>query len=76
MEGFEKSMLEACKEADIAVTATGNKDIITGAHFEVLKDRLSFVTLATLTTKLMLLGLTTTTDLLKKKSAISRQVHC
>ena len=40
MEGFEvKSMLEACKEADIAVTATGNKDIITGAHFEVLKDK-------------------------------------
>ncbi len=40
MEGFEvKSMLEACKEVDIAVTATGNKDIITGAHFEVLKDK-------------------------------------
>ena len=40
MEGYEvKSMLEACKEADIVVTATGNKDIITGAHFEVLKDK-------------------------------------
>tara|TARA_B000000532_G_scaffold176042_1_gene142758 strand:+ start:1563 stop:2882 length:1320 start_codon:yes stop_codon:yes gene_type:complete len=40
MEGFEvKSMLEACKEADIVVTATGNKDIITGAHFEAMKDK-------------------------------------
>jgi adenosylhomocysteinase len=40
MEGFEvKSMIEACKEADIVVTATGNKDIITGDHFEVMKDK-------------------------------------
>jgi adenosylhomocysteinase len=40
MEGFEvKPMLEACAEADIIVTATGNKDIITGAHFEALKDK-------------------------------------
>ena len=40
MEGFEvKTMLEACAEADIIVTATGNKDIITGAHFEALKDK-------------------------------------
>ena len=40
MEGFEvKSMLDACKEADIVVTATGNKDIITGAHFEAMKDK-------------------------------------
>ena len=40
MEGFEvKSMLAACEEADIVVTATGNKDIITGAHFEAMKDK-------------------------------------
>ncbi len=40
MEGFEvKPMLEACAEADIVVTATGNKDIITGAHFEAMKDK-------------------------------------
>lgn len=40
MEGFEvKSMLDACKKADIVVTATGNKDIITGAHFEAMKDK-------------------------------------
>jgi len=40
MEGFEvKSMLDACLEADIIVTATGNKDIITGAHFEAMKDK-------------------------------------
>jgi len=40
MEGFEvKPMLDACAEADIVVTATGNKDIITGAHFEALKDK-------------------------------------
>jgi adenosylhomocysteinase len=40
MEGFEvKSMIDACEEADIVVTATGNKDIITGAHFESMKDK-------------------------------------
>ena len=40
MEGFEvKPMLAACSEADIIVTATGNKDIITGAHFEAMKDK-------------------------------------
>ncbi|MGB1076222.1 MAG: adenosylhomocysteinase [Flavobacteriales bacterium] len=40
MEGFEvKKMMEAVEEADIVVTATGNKDIITGAHFERMKDK-------------------------------------
>jgi adenosylhomocysteinase len=40
MEGFEvKPMLDACAEADIVVTATGNKDIITSAHFENMKDK-------------------------------------
>ena len=32
-------MLEACAESDIVVTATGNKDIITSAHFENMKDK-------------------------------------
>jgi adenosylhomocysteinase len=40
MEGFEvKTMDEAVKEADIVVTATGNKDIIVGRHFENMKDK-------------------------------------
>ena len=40
MEGFEvKKMVDAVKEADIIVTATGNKDIITQAHFESMKDK-------------------------------------
>ena len=40
MEGYEvKPMLDACAEADIVVTATGNKDIITSAHFENMKDK-------------------------------------
>jgi adenosylhomocysteinase len=38
MEGFEvKRMDDAVKEADIVVTATGNKDIVTGRHFENMK---------------------------------------
>jgi adenosylhomocysteinase len=38
MEGFEvKKMDTAIKEADIIVTATGNKDIIVGRHFENMK---------------------------------------
>ena len=40
MEGFEvKKMDDAVKEADIVVTTTGCKDIITGKHFLALKDK-------------------------------------
>ncbi|WP_215222871.1 adenosylhomocysteinase [Echinicola shivajiensis] len=40
MDGFEvKKMIGAAAEADIVVTATGNKDIITGEHFKVMKDK-------------------------------------
>jgi adenosylhomocysteinase len=40
MEGFEvKKMKDAIPEADIIVTATGNKDIIYGEHFEIMKDK-------------------------------------
>ncbi len=40
MEGFEvKRMDDAIKEADIVVTATGNKNIITGRHFQAMKDK-------------------------------------
>ncbi len=40
MDGFEvKKMDDAVKEADIVVTATGNKDILTGRHFENMKDK-------------------------------------
>jgi adenosylhomocysteinase len=40
MDGFEvKKMINAVSEADIVVTATGNKDIIKGQHFELMKDK-------------------------------------
>ncbi len=40
MDGYEvKPMGEAISEVDIVVTATGNKDIIKGEHFEKLKDK-------------------------------------
>ena len=40
MEGFEvKKMIDAVAECDIIVTATGNKDIITGEHFKRMKDK-------------------------------------
>ncbi len=40
MSGYEvKPMATAVKEADIIVTATGNKDIIRGEHFEAMKDK-------------------------------------
>ena len=39
MDGYEvKPMDKACQEADIIVTATGNKDIVVGRHFESVKD--------------------------------------
>lgn len=40
MDGFEvKPMSKAVQEADIVVTATGNKDIIRGEHFRKMKDK-------------------------------------
>lgn len=40
MEGYEvKRMDDAVKEADIIVTATGNKDIIIDRHFKAMKDK-------------------------------------
>ena len=40
MDGFEvKKMINAVSEADIIVTATGNKNIISGEHFKLMKDK-------------------------------------
>jgi len=40
MEGFEvKKFLDAVPEADIVVTATGNKDIVTEEAFRLMKDK-------------------------------------
>ncbi|UZR94609.1 adenosylhomocysteinase [Chondrinema litorale] len=40
MDGFEvKKMANAVPRANIVVTATGNKDILTGEHFKLMKDK-------------------------------------
>lgn len=40
MDGFAvKKMDNAVAEADIVVTTTGNKDIVKGRHFEMMKDK-------------------------------------
>ena len=40
MDGFEvKKMIDAVKEADIIVTASGCRDLITEAHFRLMKDK-------------------------------------
>ena len=40
MDGFEvKKMIDAVKEADIIVTASGCRDLITGEHFKNMKDK-------------------------------------
>jgi adenosylhomocysteinase len=40
MDGFEvKKMIDAVKEADIIVTASGCRDLITGEHFKIMKDK-------------------------------------
>ncbi|HMH34890.1 MAG TPA: adenosylhomocysteinase [Puia sp.] len=40
MDGFEvKKMIDAVKEADIVVTASGCRDLITEKHFRLLKDK-------------------------------------
>ncbi|MGN7164379.1 adenosylhomocysteinase [Paenibacillus cellulositrophicus] len=39
MDGFEvMPMLEAAKHGDFFVTVTGNRDVITGEHYDVMKD--------------------------------------
>ncbi len=39
MDGFEvKKMIDAVKEADIVVTASGCRDLIRGDHFKLMKD--------------------------------------
>ncbi len=40
MDGFEvKKMANAIPRADIVVTATGNKDVVSGKHFELMNDK-------------------------------------
>ena len=40
MEGYQvMKFADAVKEADIIVTATGNRDIVTGEHFKSMKDK-------------------------------------
>jgi adenosylhomocysteinase len=40
MDGFEvKKMIDAVKEADIVVTASGCRDLISGKHFKLMKDK-------------------------------------
>ena len=40
MDGFEvKKLVNSLPEANIVVTATGNKDIVTGEHFKLMKDK-------------------------------------
>jgi adenosylhomocysteinase len=40
MDGYEvKKMIDAVKESDIIVTASGCRDLITGAHFKLMKDK-------------------------------------
>ena len=40
MDGYEvKKMVDAIPRADIVVTATGNKDIIRGEHFQLMHDK-------------------------------------
>ncbi len=52
MEGFDvKTVEQAIGEADIVVTTTGNRDIITLAHMKAMKDQASWATSATSTTR-------------------------
>jgi len=40
MDGYEvKKMIDAVKEGDIIVTASGCRDLITGDHFRLMKDK-------------------------------------
>ncbi len=40
MDGFAvKKMTNAIPEADIVITATGNRDIVTAEHFKLMKDK-------------------------------------
>ena len=57
MDGFEvKKMNTVISNADIVVTATGNKDILKEQHFKLMKIKLLSVTLAILIMRLIWLG--------------------
>ena len=52
MEGFDVVTVEdAIETADIVITATGNKDIITLDHMKAMKDKAILATSATSTTR-------------------------
>jgi len=45
MDGFQVTTLEeALPYADIVITATGNKDIVTVAHMQMMKHQASWAT--------------------------------
>ena len=40
MDGFEvQKMVNAIPRADIIITATGNKNVVTGPHFKIMRDK-------------------------------------
>ncbi len=40
MDGFEvRKMVQAVPRADIIITATGNKNVVTGEHFRIMRDK-------------------------------------
>ena len=40
MDGYEvKKMVDAVREADIVITATGNRDVVSKEHFRLMKDK-------------------------------------
>ena len=40
MDGFPvKKMIDAVKNSDIIITATGNKNVVSKEHFELAKDK-------------------------------------
>ncbi len=40
MDGFEvQKMVNAIPRADIIITATGNKNVVTGSHFKIMRDK-------------------------------------
>ena len=57
MDGYEvKKINTVIENMDIVITATGNKNILTGEHFLKMKDKAIVVILVTLTMKLTWLG--------------------
>ena len=75
MDGYEvKKLNTVIKNADIVITATGNKDIVTEEHFKVMKDKTIVCNIGHFDNEIQINALNDDPDV--KREVIKPQVDC